>query len=574
MKFRAASTLVLLAVATASLLAQGRGSSAPVMPSQGRSKVATRLGIVAANQPLAARAGVQVLEHGGNAIDAAIAANAVMGLVEPEMNGVGGDLFAIVYQASTKKLFGINAGGWAPTGLTPALLRSRGITSMPSTGIYSVTVPGAVAGWDALRSRFGALPMADLMAPAIFYASNGFPVSEIVSHGWAGSAAKLAADETSARLYLPNGRAPRAGEIFRNPELAATLQDIADRGAAGFYEGKAADAILAVSRQRGGTMTADDLRQFKPEWMDPISTTYRGWTVSELPPNTAGIAALMMLNLMEQYPLSQYGLYSPRAFHVMIEAKKLAYADMLRYVADQRFASTPVAAMISKKRAKERARLIDPLHAACAVKPAVLDGLTNSGGGDTIYLSAIDKDGNIVSLIQSLYSSFGSGVVPPGTGFMLHNRGALFTLQADHPNVLVPRKRPLHTIIPAFMEKGDVRIGFGIMGGFNQAQAHAQFVADIADFGLDIQQALEAGRFTKLTFSGCDIDVESLVPQATRTRLQELGHEVTVIQPRTGSRVGYGHAVMSDGSGVHFGASEPRHDGAAIPEAPAVFSRQ
>jgi gamma-glutamyltranspeptidase/glutathione hydrolase len=289
-------------------------------------------------------------------------------------------------------------------------------------------------------------------------------------------------------------------------------------------------------------MTAEDLRAFKPEWVDPISTTYRGWTVWELPPNTAGIAALMMLNLMEQYPLGEYGLHSPRALHVMIEAKKLAYADMLRYVADPKFGAVPVAAMLSKDRAKARARLIDPARAACDVKPAALDGLTNSGGGDTIYLTAIDKDGNIVSLIQSLYSSFGSGVVPPGAGFMLHNRGALFTLDDRHPNVLAPRKRPLHTIIPAFMEKGDVRIGFGIMG-------------------------------TKLSFSGCDVYVESLVPQAARTRLQQLGHEVTVIQPRTGSTVGYGHAVMSDGAGVHFGASEPRHDGAAIPEAPPVFAK-
>jgi gamma-glutamyltranspeptidase/glutathione hydrolase len=563
----------LCGLATPGLWAQRAPAPGGSTVAAGRSKIATRYGIVAANQPLAARAGIQVLERGGNAVDAAIAANAVMGLVEPEMNGIGGDLFAIVYQASTRKLYGLNAGGWAPTGLTPALLRSKGITSMPANGIFSVTVPGAIAGWDALRTRFGALPMSDLLAPAIFYADNGFPVTDIVSHGWASSAAKLASEQNAARLYLPGGRAPRAGEIFRNPELAATLRLVADKGAAGFYNGKTADAILAVSRQLGGTMTAEDLRAFKPEWVDPISTTYRGWTVWELPPNTAGIAALMMLNLMEQYPLGEYGLHSPRALHVMIEAKKLAYADMLRYVADPKFGAVPVAAMLSKDRAKARARLIDPAHAACDVKPAALDGLTNSGGGDTIYLTAIDKDGNIVSLIQSLYSSFGSGVVPPGAGFMLHNRGALFTLDDRHPNVLAPRKRPLHTIIPAFMEKGDVRIGFGIMGGFNQAQAHAQFVADIADFGLDIQQALEAGRFTKLSFSGCDVYVESLVPQAARTRLQQLGHDVTVIQPRTGSTVGYGQAVMSDGAGVHFGASEPRHDGAAIPEAPPVFAR-
>ncbi len=414
--------------------------------------------------------------------------------------------------------------------------------------------------------------MSDILAPAIFYAANGFPVTDIVAHGWAASTPKLAADANAAKLYLVNGRAPKAGELFRNPELAASLRLVADKGAAGFYEGTTAGAILATSRRLGGTMTAEDLKDFKPEWVDPISTTYRGWTVSELPPNTQGIAALMMLNLMEQYPLGQYGLLSAPSLHVMIEAKKLAYADMLRYVADPKFATAPVAAMLSKDRAKERARLINPATAACDVKPAALDGLTTSGGGDTIYLSVIDKDGNIVSLIQSNYSSFGSGVAPAGAGFVLHNRGALFTLQGNHPNVLAPRKRPLHTIIPAFMEKGDVRIGFGIMGGFNQAQAHAQFVADIVDYGLDIQQALEAGRFTKLSFAGCDVYAESLIPPAVRNQLKALGHELTVIQPRTGSTVGYGQAVMSDGAGVHFGASEPRHDGAAIPEAPPVFS--
>ena len=273
-------------------------------------------------------------------------------------------------------------------------------------------------------------------------------------------------------------------------------------------------------------MTAADLKEYEPEWVDPISTTYRGWTVYELPPNTQGIAALMMLNLMETHPLGEYGFHSARALHVMIEAKKLAYADMLRYVADQRFYKTPVLPMLSKTHAAARAKLIDPAHAACSVQPSAFDGLTNATGGDTIYLSVIDKDGNIVSLIQSLYSSFGSGIVAPGTGIMLHNRGALFTLEPGHPNVLAPRKRPLHTIIPAFMEKGDVKIGFGIMGGFNQAQAHAQFVAGIVDYGLDVQEALEMGRFTKGSFTGCDVAIEELVPSRVRADLSELGHEI------------------------------------------------
>ena len=290
----------------------------------------------------------------------------------------------------------------------------------------------------------------------------------------------------------------------------------------------------------------------------------------ELPPNTQGIAALMMLNLMERFPLGEYGFHSAKALHVMIEAKKLAYADMISYVSDPGFMKVPVPSMLSKEHAAKRAQLIDPAKAACSVKPSQFAGLTGSAGGDTIYLSVIDRDGNIVSLIQSLFGSFGSGLVPPETGFMLHNRGALFTLNANHPNVLAPRKRPLHTIIPAFMQKGDVRIGFGIMGGFNQAQAHAQFVANIADYGMDIQEALEAGRFTKGSFEGCDVNLEALVPGTVIDELRTIGHDVRVVPPRTGM-FGWGQAVMSNGTGVHFGASEPRHDGAAIPEAPPVF---
>jgi gamma-glutamyltranspeptidase/glutathione hydrolase len=535
----------------------------------GRSKVATKYGIVATTQPLAARAGVQILEHGGNAIDAAIATNAVMALVEPHYNGIGGDLFAIYYEAKTGKLYGLNAGGWAPTGFTPEFLRSKGVTRSLS-GIWSVTVPGVVKVWELMRSRFGTLPMSDLLAPAVFYADDGFPVTDVIADAWDGATRKLAADPESAKTFLPGGRAPRAGELFRNPDLANTLRLIGEKGPAGFYEGPVADAILALSREKGGTMTAADLTEYQPEWVEPISTTYRGWTVHELPPNTQGIAALMMLNLMEQYPLGDYGLMSPKAMHVMIEAKKLAYADMLRYVADPKFAQAPVEGMLSKTQAQARAKLIDAEKAACSVEPSTYAGLTDSGGGDTIYLSVIDRDGNIVSLIQSLYSSFGSGLTAPGTGVMLHNRGNLFTMADGHPNQVAPRKRPLHTIIPAFMEKGPIKIGFGIMGGFNQAQAHAQFVSDIVDFGLDVQEALEVGRFTKGSFSGCDVDVEVLVPEATRNALEALGHQVRTVRARS-STFGYGQAVMSDGTGVHYAGSEPRHDGAAIPEAPRVF---
>ena len=534
----------------------------------GRSRVATTYGIVAASQPLAARAGVQMLERGGNAVDAVIAANAVLGVVEPQSNGIGGDLFAIVYEAKSGALHGLNASGWAPRGLT-AMLQSHGAAAMPQSGIHTVTVPGAVAGWDVLRSRLGTLPMVDLLAPAIQYAHEGFPLSDVIATNWGTFAEKLASEPNAARTYLPNGRAPRAGEIFRNADLAASLQRIARHGRAGFYEGPTADAILAISRDKGGTLAADDLREFEPEWVTPISTTYRGWTVYELPPNTQGIAALMMLNLMETFPLAEYGFHTSRSLHIMIEAKKLAYADMLRYAGDERFASTPTRTLLDKAAATDRARQIDPTRAAADVQPSRLAGLTTSVGADTVYLCAIDKDGNIASLIQSIYEGFGSAIVPPATGFALHNRGALFSLEDGHPNALAPRKRPLHTIIPAFMQKNDVRIGFGIMGGFNQAQAHAQFVANIVDYGLDIQQAIEAGRFTKATFTGTDVKVEALVPEAARQELVALGHDVTTVPPRTGT-FGHGQAVMSDGSGVHFGASEPRHDGAAIPEAPPV----
>jgi gamma-glutamyltranspeptidase/glutathione hydrolase len=541
-----------------------------VTPFAGRSKVATKFGIVAASQPLAAQAGIQILARGGHAVDAAIAANAVLGVVEPEMNGIGGDLFAIVSPAANNTLHGLNASGWAPSGASAARLAAAGFREMPLEGVHSVTVPGAVAGWAALHSRFGRLTLAQDLAPAIFYAEHGFPVSDIIAERWSAYVPKLTAEPTAAATYLPGGHVPQSGEVFRNRDLAQSLRLIASRGREGFYEGPTADAILAAIREHGGAMTAPDLHAFDAEWVTPISTSYRGWDVFELPPNSQGVAALTMLNLMEQFPLGEYAFQGAQALHVMIEAKKLAYADMLHYVGDPRVAEVPIPAMLNKGYARERARLIQPERPATKTEPAVFDGVTNRSGGDTIYLSAIDRDGNIVSLIQSIYHGFGSGIVPAKTGFALHNRGALFTLDERHPNGLAPRKRPLHTIIPGFMRKGATRIGFGIMGGWNQAQAHAQFVANLVDYGLDIQQALEAGRFTKLTFDGADVCVETLVPAETRRALSALGHEVVDVPPRTGT-FGSGQAVMSVASGVHFGASEPRHDGAAIPEgAPVV----
>jgi gamma-glutamyltranspeptidase/glutathione hydrolase len=542
-------------------------------PHVGRSLVATRLGIVAASQPLAARAGAQILERGGHAVDAAIAANAAMGLMEPTSNGIGGDLFALVYDAKTGTLTGLNASGWAPKELSTTFLRAKGVETMPTRGALSVTVPGVVAGWHVLRERYGRLPMADLLAPAVHYADQGFPVSEVTAGLWALGAKRLSANPRSAQTFLIDGKAPLPGQIFRNPALARTLERIGREGRDGYYRGPVAAAIVAALQAGGSPMTLDDLASFEPEWVTPISTTYRGWTVSEIPPQGQGIAALIMLNLMETVPMGEFGLHSPRAMHAMIEAKKLAYADLLRYVGDPRFGDVPVAALLDKAQAATRARSIDPARANCKVEPSTLAGVTDMQGHDTIYLSVVDREGNMVSLIQSNYQGFGSDVVPEGTGFMLHNRGALFTMAEGQPNTLAGRKRPLHTIIPGFMEKDGTRISFGIMGGWNQAQAHAQFVAHVVDFGLNAQEALEAGRFTKATFEGCDVEVEALVPEATRTALLSLGHAVTVVPPRTPT-FGYGQATVSRPDGVHSGASDPRHDGAAIPEAPAVFGEK
>jgi gamma-glutamyltranspeptidase/glutathione hydrolase len=573
----ALATLFTVALVGVSLPAQAPPPQASDRPDNrpavqvGRSMVASTYGIVAASQPLAARAGVQILERGGNAIDAAIAANAAIGLMEPTGNGMGGDLFAIVYDAKTKQIYGLNASGWAPTGLAVPLLAEKGHKSMPGRGIYSVTVPGVVAGWQALKDRFGTKDFSEILAPAIFYAENGFPVSEVIAGGWGRSVKMLAAHPNSRRTFLVDGeRAPKAGEVFRNPDLAKSLQLVAEKGRDGYYSGPIAEAILAISREQGGTFTAADLTEYRPEWVTPISTTYRGWTVHEIGPQGQGIAALVMLNLMEPYPLGEWGFHSTRALHTMIEAKKLAYADMLRYVGDPRFVQVPVEQMLDKANAVARAKLIKPDRATCSVEPSTFPGITDAEGNDTIYLTVVDKDGTMVSLIQSNYSGFGSGLVPPGVGFMLHNRGALFTLEEKRPNTLMPRKRPLHTIIPAFMEKDGTRISFGIMGGWNQSQAHAQFVSNIADHGMNIQQALEAGRFTKGSFEGCDVEVEVLVPEQVRQELKAMGHEVDTVRARTGT-FGYGQAVVTDPAGVHFGASEPRHDGAAIPEAPPVF---
>jgi gamma-glutamyltranspeptidase / glutathione hydrolase len=533
---------------------------------QARSMVISQYGIVAAEHPIGARAGTAVLERGGNAIDAAVAANAAMGLVAPMMAGIGGDLFAIVYDAATNKVYGLNASGWAPKGLTPEFLHSKGQPWMPSSGIHSVTVPGAVAGWDALLSRFGRKSFAEALTPTIAFAKAGFPVSEIFGDDWTATAGYLARNREAARVYLPAGRAPAVGEIFRNPDLADALTQIAKGGRDAFYRGALAKRILDTSARLGGTMVADDLADFAVEWVDPISTDYRGWTVYEMPPNEQGIAALMMLNIMSSFPLGEWGHNSVASLHAMIEAKKLAYADMINYVGDPRFAEVPTKGMISPAYGRSRAALIDPAKANCNVGP----GTPPYTGSDTTYLAAVDRDGNMVSLIQSNFSLWGSGIAVDGGGFMLHNRGALFTLDPMHPNVLAPHKRPLHTIIPALMAKGDLRIAFGIMGGFNQAQAHAQFVSNVVDHRMNIQAAMEAARFSKASFAGCDLYAEARVPDAVFEGLAKLGHQVEVLGDFSDA-VGGGQAVMRDyGAGTNYGASDPRTDGQAIAELPAI----
>jgi gamma-glutamyltranspeptidase/glutathione hydrolase len=535
---------------------------------QARSMVISRQGIVATSQTLASQAGAQILARGGSATDAAIAANAVLGVVEPMSDGIGGDLFAIYRDAKTGKLTGINASGWAPKALSIEYLRQKGISSMPQAGIQSVTVPGCVDGWEKLHQKFGRLPWRDLFQPAIYYATNGFPVTELIAGGWSRAVSTLETDENGRRTFLPKGAAPAVGDMFHNFELAGALELIADGGAGAFYRGPIAKALLKTSDRLGGTMAGADLGEFQSEWVEPISTGYRGWTIYELPPNGQGIATLEMLNIMERFALSSYLPLGADAFHIKMEAQKLAYADLQRYLADPRFAKVPVEGIVSKRYAAERATLVDMKRARCGNEA----GDPKQYAGDTIYLSVVDRDGNIASLIQSIYLSFGSGVVVEGYGFHLQNRGGLFEIDAAHPNALAGRKRPFHTIIPAFMEKGQVHIGFGIMGGLNQAQAHAQFVSYVVDHEMNIQAALEAPRFTKLNFGGCDVMIEARVPADVRADLSGRGHRLE-LQGDFSSWMGGGQVVIHDSAtGVNYAASSPRKDGAAVPEPPDYFS--
>jgi gamma-glutamyltranspeptidase/glutathione hydrolase len=550
MKILRCAALILIAIVP--LLGQGRN--------YGRSMVITQQGVAATSQTLASSAAAQILAKGGSACDAAIAANAVLAVVEPMKTGIGGDLFVMYWEADTGKLVGLNASGPAPKNLSPEFLARQGIKSMPVSGIHTFTVPGAVEGWARIHQRYGKLPWKDLFQSAIAYAEQGFPVTEAIHESWAENTDRLKLHPESQRVFLPGGRVPNVGEVFRNPDIGHALRLIANQGAAAYYKGEIAAAILKTSNKLGGAMTAEDLAGYSSEWVTPISIDYRGWKIYELPPNSQGIAALEMLNILGMTAASTLGPFSPVEMHKRIEAMKLAYADVRRYNADPRTNAVPVAPLLSKAYAGKRAALIDPAHANCNVPNG------DPVGSNTTYLTVADKDGNIASWIESIYDDFGSGLTAEGMGFIMQNRGALFTLDPQHPNVLAGGKRPFHTIIPAFMERGDQHIGFGIMGGANQPLAHAQFVSNIIDYGMNIQEALESPRFTKKTSGGCDVSIEVRVPAATLQKLSELGHEIRIRREYT-QEMGRGQAILYDSrTKTNYAASDPRADGEAIPE--------
>jgi gamma-glutamyltranspeptidase / glutathione hydrolase len=530
-----------------------------------RSAVMARHGMAATSQPLATATAIRVLQNGGNAVDAAIAANAVLGVVEPMSCGIGGDLFAIVWDAKTQKLHGLNASGRAPASATIDFFKAKGMTEVPTFGPLSWSVPGCVDGWDQLRVRFGTRPWSDLLAPAIEYAETGFPVSEIIAAGWAGAEESLEAIPTSAACYLPGGHAPAKGDVFRNAGLARSLRTIAQNGRDAFYRGSLAEAIVKYSQSAGGLFTLSDFAEHTSNFLDPVSTNYRGFDVWELPPNGQGIAVLQMLNLLEPYDLKSMGPQSAEAFHLMIEAKKLAYEDRAKYYADPEFARLPIATLISKPYAAERGRLLKRDRA----NPAPVPG--NPMQADTIYMTVIDGNFNCVSLIQSNFHGFGSHHVPADLGFALQNRGTLFALDPNHLNRLEPRKRPFHTIIPGFVTKdGQPWLSFGLMGGDMQAQGHAQVIIDMIDFGMDVQEAGDAPRFCHFGSSeptgqpakgGGTVALESGISADVRRQLKAKGHSLV---KSDGGFGGYQAIRIDLERGVLIGGSDPRKDGCAM----------
>jgi gamma-glutamyltranspeptidase/glutathione hydrolase len=534
-----------------------------------RSEVLARNGIAATSHPIATQVALDVLKKGGTAVDAAIAANALLGLVEPTGCGLGGDLFAIVWDATARALRGLNASGRSPKSLTLANLRAMGLSRIPSFGPLSVSVPGAVDGWFELHRRFGKLPMRDLLEPTIAYARDGFPVTEIVAEAWAANAASLSGFPGFAETFLVEGRAPRKGEVFRNPSLASTLAAIADGGRDAFYRGDLAWEIDRFIKKVGGFLSYADLAEHRSEWVEPVSASYRGYDVWELPPNGQGIAALQILNLLEGFDVGSMGFGSASHVHLFVEAKKLAFEDRARFYADPEFHEVPVESLISKEYARRRRALIDPGSAAREYEP----GEGALGTGDTVYLTTADGAGNMVSLIQSNFRGMGSGICPEGLGFGLQDRGELFNLEEGHPNVYAPGKRPFHTIIPAFITRaGEPFLSFGVMGGDAQPQMHAQIVMDIVDFGMGFQEAGDAPRILHSGSSdptghrmrdGGFVHLESGFSPETIRELERLGHRVSPPGEATGSFGGYQAIGVDAATGVYYGASESRKDGQA-----------
>ena len=531
------------------------------LPFASRSEVIAENGMAATSHPLATQTAIQILKEGGNAIDAAIAANAVLGLVEPTGCGIGGDLFAIVWDAKSQKLYGLNSSGPAPIDISIDFIREQGLDKIPAYGPLPVTVPGAVAGWAALHKKFGNKKFDSLFNSAISYAENGFPVSELVAYYLAGSANRFEDYPNFSDIWMKNGKTPNKGEVFKNKELANTYKKIASTYGRDFYEGAIAKNIATFIQAQGGLLKESDLAAFEPEWIEPVSTNYRGYDVWELPPNGQGIAALQILNILENFDISSMGFDSAEYVHLFTEAKKLAYEDRAKYYADPNFADIPTAELISKDYASIRTKLINKTRAAVRYDA----GLEN---GDTIYLTVADKYGNMVSLIQSNYRGMGSGMVPKDLGFMLQDRGEMFSLDPNHKNSLVGGKRPFHTIIPAFITKDDKPfISFGLMGGAMQPQGHAQIVINLIDFNMNLQEAGDAPRIRhvgssqptgEIMLDGGYISLESGYSENTRKELLEKGHKLKYDKGGFG---GYQAIMLKDG--VYYGASESRKDGHA-----------
>lgn len=527
-----------------------------------RSEVIGQNGMVATSHPLATQIGLDILKQGGTAIDAAIAANIALGLMEPTGNGIGGDLFAIVWDSKTQKLHGLNASGPAPRNITIDYFVKQGLKKIPPYGPLPVTVPGAVDGWVKLHEKFGKMDFKLLFEPTIEYAKSGFPVTETIAYYLDRSQKRFENYPNFNDVWAKNGRMPQKGEIFKNPQLAKTLEVIASKGRAGFYEGPIARTMADFIQSQGGFLTYEDLASFHSEWTPPVSSNYRGYEVWELPPNGQGIAALQILNMLENYDLKSLGLFSAEYIHLFTEAKKLAFADRAKYYADPLFEKIPVKELISKSYAKERIKLIDANHVAKTDEAGILKN------GDTIYLSAADQYGNMISLIQSNYRGMGSGMVPPGLGFMLQDRGELFSLDKSHKNSLKGGKRPFHTIIPAFVTKdGKPFMSFGVMGGATQPQAHAQIIINIVDFGLNLQ---EAGDAPRIVHSGSTQPTDEIMKDGGTLSIERgFGDEIEKQLAKKGHNIKYekgifgGYQAIMLKNGVYYGASETRKDGQA-----------